>query len=523
VQLFVERAMAVQPAFMLTDENAPQIVDITRRLDGLPLAIELAAARTRSLPVAAIHARLDQHLALLTGGSRDLPGRQQTLRGAIDWSYDLLDPADRRLFERFSVHVGGAYLTQADVVCGPAAELGEDVLDGLTSLADKSLVKPDLAANDDPRFAMLVTIRSYAHERLESGEDFAELAERHAAAYLDLAESVAAELTGPQGREHADRLERDEDNLRAALDWALANGKVEYALRYIVAVWRFWQVRGHLDEGRRRVDAVTAMPGVADQPAQLRARAFAAAGGVTYWQANVPATHRYYGMALEAAREAGDERLLAEALYNYGFAADENTVLTNEMYLAGRQYWEESLALYRKLGDVRGEADANWGLAGALAAAGDNDAGVRHTEAALAGYETVGDPFGIGWAQYMLAGLKSRRGDVDGGLPNLRASLEIFAAANDQTGILLNLAGFAMLAVFRDERERATRLGGALETMRAATGAGLIDDAPEWFEFRIPDRPSGDPQADAWWAEGTRMSPAEAVAYALGEPEVSAG
>ncbi len=518
VQLFVERAMAVQPAFMLTDENAPQIVDITRRLDGLPLAIELAAARTRALSVSAIHARLDQHLALLTGGARDLPGRQQTLRGAIDWSYDLLEGPDKRLFERFSVHAGGAYLSQADEVCGPATELGEDVLDGLTSLSDKSLVKPDLAAEEDPRFAMLVTIRDYAHERLEGSDEFAELAERHAQTYLALAESVADSLTGPQGRQLADRLERDHDNLRAALDWAVANGQVEYSLRFITAVWRFWQIRGHLDEARRRVDVVTSLPGVADQPAELMAHSYAAAGGITYWQADVSATHRYYGLALEAARRSGDERLLAEALYNYGFGATDETRLSNELYIAGRPYWEESLAIYERLGDLRGVADANWGLASALSAMGETDAGIAHAEAALAEYQRLGDPFGTGWARYMLAGLFARRGEVDTGEPHLRESLIVFAAAGDKSGILLNLAAYALLAGMRGDIERANRLGGAVETLRAATGTGLIDDAPEWFEFSIPTKPEGGSEALRWWDEGVRMSVEEATTYALEQP-----
>jgi len=518
VQLFVERAMAVQPEFVLTDENAPLIVDITRRLDGLPLAIELAAARTRALSVPAIHARLDQHLALLTGGARDLPGRQQTLRGAIDWSYDLLEMADRRLFERFSVHAGGAFLSQADAVCGPPAELGEDVLDGLTSLADKSLVKPDLAADADPRFAMLVTIRDYAHERLESSDEFDELARRHAWAYLELAESIAGGLIGSDGRRRADRLERDHDNLRAALDWAVARGEVAYALRFIVAVWRFWQIRGHLDEARRRADEVIAMPGVTDQPDELLSRAYAAAGGITYWQADVPATHRYYGLGLAAARRSADERLAAEALYNFGFAATDEPTLSNELYIAGRPYWEESLAIYERLGDMRGVADANWGLASAFTATGDAEAGVRHAEAALAGYSQLNDPFGTGWAHYMLSGFNARAGDVDGARSHLREALGVFAAAGDQTGILLNLAGYALLAEIESDRERANRLGGAVETLRAATGAGLIDDAPEWFEFSIPSRPEEDLEALQWWDEGARMSTEEAVTYALAEP-----
>ena len=217
--------MAVNPSFAITDENAAAVAEVVQRLDGLPLAIELAAARTRVLPVTAIRARLDQHLSLLTGGARDLPERQQTLRGAIDWSYDLLEGPDRRLFERFSVHAGGAYLTQADRVCGPMDELGEDVLDGLSSLAEKSLVKSGLNGSEDPRFLMLVTIRDYAHERLSVSDDHGVLERRHADTYLELVESLAPEILGKRAAEVTQRLDTDHDNIRAAIDWAVAGGR----------------------------------------------------------------------------------------------------------------------------------------------------------------------------------------------------------------------------------------------------------------------------------------------------------
>src|SRR3954469_13756168 len=322
VELFVDRARAVQPAFVLTDENAPLVVDICRRLDGLPLAIELCAARTRSLTVAAIHSRLDQHLNLLTGGSRDRPGRQQTLRAAIDWSYDLLEGPDRALFERFAIHSGGASLTQAEAVCGPASELGEDVLDGLSSLSDKSLVKPDLSGGEDPRFAMLVTIRDYARERLAASTitSLEEIARRHALAYLDFAERLAPGFAGPEARAVSDHFETDHDNIRAALEWAIANDEAEIALRFVVATWRFWQRRGHLDEARRRIDAVMTIPGVTAQTDELQARAFAAAGGITYWQADTHATYAYYSRALAAAERSGNSQLIAQATYDHGFA-----------------------------------------------------------------------------------------------------------------------------------------------------------------------------------------------------------
>jgi predicted ATPase/class 3 adenylate cyclase len=252
VNLFVERATAARPDFRLTDENAATVVDIVRRLDGLPLAIELAAARTRVLSVQALAERLDRSLAMLTGGARDLPDRQQTLRGTIDWSYELLEQADRALFERFSVFASGACLIEAEPVCGPPAELGEEALDGLVSLSEKSLMRPVPRAVEDPRFAMLATIREYATDRLAGRSDAEALRRRHAVAYLALVEDAAPHLVGPRQRRLLDRLEQDHDNLRVALDWAVERGEAGVALRLLVGIWRFCQIRGYLTEGWER-------------------------------------------------------------------------------------------------------------------------------------------------------------------------------------------------------------------------------------------------------------------------------
>ena len=236
------------------------------------------------------------------------PSRQQTLRGAIDWSYELLEQADRKLFERFSVHAGGAFLAQADEVCGPAQELGEEVLDGLCRSATRAWSGLISASSEDPRFTMLATIRDYAHERLEQDQDYEQLARRHAHAYLGLVESSADRLLGAESRRVSDRLEQDHDNLRAALDWAVVHNEVEFALRFLTGVWRFWQTRGHLDEARRRAELVIGLPAVEEQPKELLSRAYAAAGGIAYWQADVRATHRYYTLGLDAARASGDDR-----------------------------------------------------------------------------------------------------------------------------------------------------------------------------------------------------------------------
>jgi predicted ATPase/class 3 adenylate cyclase len=523
IRLFVERAMAVQPSFTLTDENAPLITEIVQRLDGLPLAIELAAARTRVLPVSAIRARLGQHLSLLTGGARDLPERQQTLRGAIDWSYELLEEPDRRLFERFSVHAGGAFLTEADTVCGPSDELGEDVLDGLSSLAEKSLVKPGLNGNEDPRFAMLATIRDYAHERLAASAEYDELARRHANAYLALIEGVASELTGRRARELTDRLETDHDNLRVALDWAVERGEVAYCLRFIIAVWRFWQTRGHLNEARQRVDAILSIPGVDDQPAELLSRALAAGGGITYWQGDTRAAHAYYTRALEVARTTGDKRLVAESLYNLGFAPIDLEHPSQEGFAAGKEVVEESLALYREIGDLKGIADASWGLSIGVAAAGRGDTAeaIRYGEDALRIYRQLDDPFGTGWASYMIGSLRVRNDPPEEVEPYFREALAIFAQARDQSGILLLLAAYSVLADRAGQTERFYRLGGSIERLREESGAGLIDVPVDFLDYAIPERPTDDADAMRLWEEGRRLSTEEAITSALGDDQAS--
>jgi predicted ATPase/class 3 adenylate cyclase len=519
VRLFVERAMAVQPAFMLTDQSAPLVVEIARRLDGLPLAIELAAARTRVLPVAAIHARLDQHLNMLTGGARDLPGRQQTLRGAIDWSYDLLEPSDRRLFARFSIHAGGAFLTQADAVCGPASELGEDVLDGLSSLSDKSLVKANLTTGEDPRFAMLATIRDYARERLAASDENSLIELRHADAYLAEIESISSELLGMDGRRLTDRLELDLDNLRSALDSAVRQGRIEYALRFIIAIWRFWQVRGHLDEARRQVDVILTLPGVADQPAELLAKGYNAAGGICYWQGDALGTYEYYAKALAAAKRSGDRRLIAEAMYNQGFAPRPQEHADDDLYAAGRPLFEESLALYRELGDDRGVADASWALSISLAAGGDDRAHTLEVaEEALKSYRRLNDPFRTGWGGFIVGSLRIRDDAPEVVKPYFDEALRIFAEARDQTGIQMLLAAVSFYANRLGQRERAYRLAGAVEKLRLATGAGLTDAPVRFLEFTPLGRPD-DPDLLRAWEEGARMSTEEAIAYALSKDD----
>jgi predicted ATPase len=276
--LFVERAQAVRPEFRLTADNAPAVAEIAARLDGLPLAIELAATRTKVLAPTQILPRLQRRLSLLTTGPRSLPDRQRTLRGAIAWSRDLLPEPERRLFARLAVFAGGWTLESAEAVCDPEG-LGLDVLDGLAALVDQSLVLRTEPTAGHPRFAMLETIREFGQERLADDGDLEQVRRRHAGHFLDLAIAAEPHLTGADQGEWLDRCDLEQANLRAALRWATDAGEGPVRAQAAAgALWRFWQQRGHLAEGRRRLEEVLAMPS-GRAPTAARARALAGAGG----------------------------------------------------------------------------------------------------------------------------------------------------------------------------------------------------------------------------------------------------
>ena len=282
VRLFIERAVSVKPNFTVTNENAPAVAGICALVDGLPLAIELAAARIRLFSPEAMLKRLETSLADLGGGARDLPARQQTLRGAIQWSYELLDRGVAHLMDAFSVFVGGATLEHAEAVCG-ATDPGVDVLAGLEALLDQSMVRIIDGADGEPRFLMLHVIREFAIERLDQRPDADAVRDRHAAVYLELVEAARNELTGPDQIAWLDRLGADHDNIRAALGRLVARGDAAAAMRLAAGMWRYWHRRGPLLEGRERIDAVNDMPGAGDHPLQ-RMALMEAGGGVAWWQ-----------------------------------------------------------------------------------------------------------------------------------------------------------------------------------------------------------------------------------------------
>ncbi|MDQ4077741.1 MAG: tetratricopeptide repeat protein, partial [Chloroflexota bacterium] len=369
VELFVQRAQAAQPAFTLTPENAPLVAAICRHLDGLPLAIELAAARVRLFSPQALLARLtsatDSPLHLLRGGARDLPMRQQTLRTAIAWSYDLLDPSEQGLFRRLAVFVGGFTLEAVEAICDPA-ELALDVLDGLTSLLDKSLLQQTEQPDGEPRFVLLRTIQEYARERLEASGEAAAIRAAHAAFYLALVEEAARYVEDRPSTVWMEQLDADKDNVRAALEWFLAGGDAESGLRLADALWQFWWVRGYLSEGRDWLHMALARTAQTEATA-VRARVLSKAGMLALMQADYAVARALFAESAALAHKLQDKRSLAKALSGLGMTAE----WAEGDYEQARALQEESVILYREIEDREGLAYALNNLAGATLGLGD--------------------------------------------------------------------------------------------------------------------------------------------------------
>jgi predicted ATPase/class 3 adenylate cyclase len=529
VRLFVARASAVKPGFAVTNANAPAVAGISARLHGMPLAIELAAARIKLLTPDQILARLEHHLALLTAGSRDLPERQQTLRGAIAWSYDLLEDGAKLLIDRLSVFRGGWELEMAETVCGPADEIGIEVFEGLGALVDQSLVRIDEIAAGEPRFVMLDTIREYAAEMLARRGEADELASRHGHAMLDLAERAAPNLTGVHQRSWLDRLERDHDNLRAALEWATARPEPELAARMGFALWRFWQQRGYLNEARVRFEAMAAQ-GWSLEPV-CAARFAEGFGGVAYWQAEPAVAERWYREALRIWREIGDKGEIANALYNdayadilplMGLSGHELTSAQKApKYAEGREKLQEALALYREVGDKAGEGNILWALgsydyftvAATPAEHWYREALELHRES---GHRTM-----EAWSLHMLALLQVGSGESVESAEHAREALHIFRDAGDVGGITLILDDLAAVAVVAGDAPRAGRLYGAARHLQKTSGtmlANYVEVTYEQYQAPSPRSVLSPDDFERYTAEGAAMGLDEIVAYALEDP-----
>ncbi len=517
VELFTKRSQAVKPDFVLIQKNARAAAEICVRLDGLPLAIELAAARSRLYPPQVLLEQLDNRLKLLTGGPRDVPTRQQTLRGAIAWSYDLLNESEQILFGRVAVFVGGCRLEAAEAVCSRQTLQDLNVLEGILSLVNKSLLQQEAEADGTPRFAMLETIREYALECLVASGEMDAMRQRHAAFFLALAEEAEPKLTGPEQKQWLDRLETEHDNLRAALRWLEESRTVEAGWQLGGALWRFWSMRGYLREGRERLAALLALAGEAvpsERSWAARAKALKAAGTLAAEQGDYAAARARYEESLAIRRELGDKLEIANLLSNLGIVARRQG-----NYAHARALYEESLALRRELGD-------KWGIATSLNALGllahylgDNAAARGFLEESLALRRELGDAWAIANSLSSLGDVVLDQGDYATARARLEESLAINQQLGDRSAIAYVLEEFAGLAAVQGQSDRTLRLAGAAAALREAIGSPLSPIDQAQLERRLaPARQAlGEATAVAMWAEGQAIPLEQAVAYTLAE------
>jgi predicted ATPase/serine/threonine protein kinase len=440
VALFVQRAVAAKPDFGLNPENAPVVAEICARLDGLPLAIELAAARVKVLSPSLILTRLASRLQLLTGGARDLPRRQQTLRAAIDWSYDLLSAAEQKLFRRLSVFVGGCNLEGVEAVCDTKVDLDLDLLDGMASMVDKSLMQQVEPAKGESRFVMLDTIREYALEKLEASGEQPLTKRAHAAYCLVLAEEEATEECRAQPAEWQERFALEYDNFRAGLDWLTETGDAEWGLRLGTALFRFWEIREYLAEGRDRLGKLLKLA-AAQVPTKPRARALFAAGVLAGEQGDFASADTLIGESQDIAHQLGDKTGVAVCQNALAvMACDRGDVAKS------RALFEESLLLWRELGDQTAVARALSNLANVFKLQGDYDR-VRTLQAeCLSIFRELGDRTGIAWSLNYQGDVARHHGDTAAARTLYEQGLEIFRELGDRWGIAGTLADLGSLA-----------------------------------------------------------------------------
>ena len=522
-RLFVERAAYRSSDFALTPENAETVVGICRQLDGLPLAIELAAARVGSLSVGQISEKLENSLKLLTGGNRTATPRQRTLRGALDWGYELLEEPEKRLFRRVSVFAGGWTLEAAEAVGAGEGIEEDDVLDLVSRLVEKSLVVAGATPGGDLRYRMLKPVRQYGRERLESaaapmGESEAARG-RHATWYLALAEEAEPKLVGAEQASWLDRLETEHDNVRAALEWFLTAypGEAEKGLRLAGALGEFWRVRGHLGEGLRWLEAALAN---GEGASRARVKALVHAGWIAWVRADFGRSTAFSQEALAISRKLGDRAGSATALFNLGMVTIYDQMRAEE----ARELFEESLALWRELGDEAGASRTLQRLGLISVVQRDFGRAAVLYEESLMLARKAGDKVVVTMSLWLgtLAHL---------GLGNHRLAREIAEEGFDlawQTGhahvTALILHVMAASAGSQGRPARSARLWGAAETLRETIGVTL--GPAERYHYGPYIAAARDQLDEAAWetalAEGRAITTERAVEYALLEKEPAA-
>jgi predicted ATPase/transcriptional regulator with XRE-family HTH domain len=451
VQLFLERARTAVPDFDLTQTNYVAVAAICRRLDGLPLALELVAARMRFLSPAELLARLDHVLPLLVGGSRDLPQRQQTMQAAIGWSYDLLHQQERALFRRLSIFAGGWTLEAAEAVTAWDEVSREKVLSLLASLVEQSLAVVETDQNGSTRYRMLEPVRQFAAERVEPYEAI-QLSDQHLAWNLALAQRGAQELRGPHQQLWLDRLEHEHDNLRTALGWAQHEpGRNQAGLQLATALWRFWETRGYLTEARRWL--AHALAANEDAPATLRAEGLNAAGNLARDQGDHVQAVAFYEESLALCREIGNVYGMARALNNLG-----NTMQDEARYREATLSYYEALAMFRTLGQEWDIANALNNLGIALGFCGDYDQATRLLEEAIALRERIGDTSYRARSLDALGVVMQKQGKLDRAASLHEESLALRRQLGDSRGIAISLNNLGQVARYRGDYSKANLL-----------------------------------------------------------------
>jgi predicted ATPase/DNA-binding SARP family transcriptional activator len=437
-RLFVERARHRRTGFTPGPRNAGAVADICRRLEGMPLAIELAAARVGVLSVEQISERLEDSLKLLTGGGRTKDLRHQTLRGTLDWSYELLDEPERDLFGRLSVFAGGWTLEASEAV-GLGSGIGGEVLILIFRLVDKSLVMAEAIGDGGMRYRLLEPVRQYAREKLEASGEAGAVRCRHADFFVRLAEEAEPELTGAQQRVWLDRLEAELDNLRTALGWSFEGGEPEVGLRLAGALWWFCYLRGHYGEGRVWLEG--ALAASEDSPAPLRAKALTGAGVLAFLQCEYGLATAQLEEGLALWRDLGDERGVASALQILGSVAREQG-----RYARAQALHEESLSLWQRLGD-------EWGIARSLNYLGfvawlreDHERATALCAEALGLYRGLGDAEGIAWSLISLGAVAQYRGDLGRSEALLEESLSLSREAGYREDVAWSLNELGIVA-----------------------------------------------------------------------------
>jgi predicted ATPase/DNA-binding XRE family transcriptional regulator len=506
--LFWERAQAVRPDLELDPPTALLVAEICRKLDGLPLAIELAAARVKHLPLAAVRDQLEDRLRLLVGGPLDLPLRQRAIRDTVAWSHDLLEPNEVKLFRRLSVFSGGWTLAAAEKVCGGAEEL-RNALDGISALVDQNLVVLD-RKHQDPRYDMLDIVREYAAQRLFEAGETEEFRRRHALNYLALSEEAEPNLVGAGHREWFRRLDVERGNLRRAMAWTIENGETILALRFTAALWRYWRQLGEFVEGRRWSEGALAMSG--DAPAALRAKALGAASGLALPQGDYVRLAEVASEGMALALQTEDPMDLRNALTVQGLVA-----MGQGRYGDALEPFRESLAICSRLGLSWQLATSHLNLGDALLRAGSpRDADAIFQEGLLL-YRQLGDDIFAARITNAIAQAALAMGEIERADGLARSALATQSIQEERQGIAEGLETLAAVAAARSDPDRAATLGGAAAAIRDTIAFRHVE-----FELVITDpfleraeSTAGEERWQAAWEKGRALSAQAAVAYAL--------